>query len=111
MSKTRTNYSIDYEVWLYWKEQNVNVSEMVNDFLKGSMLLKAGNYKRAEVELEIEEIKDKLRKNNSELTNAHLKLAQIHKEEEENQKVQLKMTEEGKQWVDSIKANNPLRYM
>lgn len=111
MVKMRTNYSIDYEVWLYWKQQKVNISEMVNDFLKGSMLLKEENYERAEVELEIEEIKEQLRKNNSELTNAHLKLAQISKAEEEEQQKRLKSTKEGEQWVDSIKANNPLRYM
>lgn len=108
--KSKSSITLDTDVHLYWRNKQANISDMVNDYLKGLMLLENESYERAEVEKEIEEIKEKMRVINQDLTNAHLKLAQINKEEQEKQERVKAQEQANYQLGRSLKLINPARF-
>lgn len=110
MNKTRMLISVDIDVHNYWRNKDTNMSKLVNDYLKGMMLMDEENHDLAELKLEEQELKKEMRELEKQLTTIVTKISkeQSNKEKENLQykKEYEEMAKEAQAW----KANNPLRF-
>ena len=86
--KYKLTTTIDQDVYLHWKFQNINLSEMVNDFLKVSMVVEEKNVALEEAEREIEDLREEQKHLNKKQAEATMTLLRIkQKLEKENKEI------------------------
>lgn len=108
MEKTRLNISIDRDVHVYWRYKDINISQIVNDYLKGLMLVEEEDNEIAELELQEKELKEQMKKIQEQLSFVIMKISKEKSQREETKKEEMKMI---RKESEAMRANNPLRYL
>ena len=87
--KQKINLTIDQDIWLEIKTKEINISNLVNEFLKGYIETQNDNIEYEELQKRQKEITEKIIKLKTENTLLLAKMHNIQEEEEKRRKDEL----------------------